>query len=48
MCMLFGLVDDAKSHPQLTHLQVGHEAVWGQPDAFAQFFDRVMHFEIHA
>src|SRR5260370_21999411 len=48
MCMLFGLVDDAKSHPQLTHLQVGDEAVRSQPNAFAQLFESLFYFQIYA
>src|SRR5207302_2045314 len=46
--VLCGLVADPKPHPQLTHFQLGDEAVWSKSNRFAQLLDRGLRVEIDA
>ena len=46
--MLLGLLAHPQSHPKLTYLKMGDEAVRSQPHAFAEFLNRRLRVQIYA
>ena len=46
--MLLGFFHDAKTHPQLAHLQLSDETVRGESHGLAQLFDRGLGIDIDA